>query len=492
VTSELHPHQEQAIKLLRASLGSGHRRPLLQAPTGYGKTLVAAYITEQALAKGRRVLMVVPRMTLVDQTVELFAAEGVDAIGVMQGDHPMTDCSQPLQIASVQTLIRRAKPPADLVIVDECHEQYHRLTTWLASPEMANVPVIGLSATPWSRGLSRIYDDLIVGARTGELIAAGFLAGYRIFAPAHPDLTAVGTVKDDYHRGQLAKVMSKPALVADVVTTWRRLGENRTTLVFAVDRAHARLLEAQFECAGIATAYIDAFTKTPERKAIFAKFHDGAVRVIVSIGTLTMGVDLDVRCIVLARPTKSEMLFVQMIGRGLRVAEGKDHCLILDHSDTTLRLGFPDQIHHDALDDGTRRRTSPRRAAEERLPKECPKCSFVKSIGVHVCPNCDFAPERQSNVKTIDGELVELNAEKATALAEAEREKRQRWYSMFIWLREQWAYKPGWVAKQYQTKFKDWPRGLDETPLVADAEVRNWARHRQIRYAKAKAKRAAA
>jgi superfamily II DNA or RNA helicase len=146
--------------------------------------------------------------------------------------------------------------------------------------------------------------------------------------------------------------MDRPELVADVVETWIKRGENRSTLCFAVDRAHAKNLQQQFESAGIRCGYIDAYTDSEERERIADLFHDGTYRVVCNVGCLTTGVDWDVRCIILARPTKSEMLFTQIIGRGLRTADGKDDCLILDHSETHLRLGFVTDIHHESLDEG--------------------------------------------------------------------------------------------------------------------------------------------
>jgi DNA repair protein RadD len=484
---DLHPYQTRAISLLRQSLAGGHRRPLLQLPTGAGKTVIAAAIVESALAKRKRVLMTVPLLSLVDQTVERFAEEGIHAVGVMQGMHPATDCTQPVQVASVQTLARRMIPEADLVIVDEAHKQFKFTTGWLASSAMANVPVIGLSATPRARGLGKTYDDLVVGAGIRELIDAEFLSDYRIYAPSHPDLTGIRTVAGDYHEGELSEAMQRPALVADVVSTWRKLGENRTTLVFAVDRAHARRLQNEFEEAGVSVAYIDAFTESRDRQAIFRQFHDGAARIIVSVATLTTGIDLDVRCIVLARPTKSEMLYVQIAGRGLRVAEAKDYCLLLDHSDTTLRLGFPDSIHHDKLDDGSPRSSSTTsKEHEEPLPKECSACHFLKPARVHKCPSCGFAPERQSNVQTIDGDLSELDAAQAKKIKKSDRHTKQKWFSQLHWIASQRGYKDGWVANQYKAKFGVWPQGLILCDVPADAEVAGWVRHRMIRYAKSR------
>ena len=246
----LHPHQTHGLELLRASLRAGKRRPMLQAPTGAGKTLLAAAIVEGALAKGNQVLFTVPFLSLVDQTVERFAEQGIHAVGVMQGYHPQTDGSQPVQVASVQTLIRRKLPKANIVLVDEAHRWFDFYGKWMAMPEWQNVPFIGLSASPWTKGLGKHYDDLLIPTTTKELIGKGFLSPFQVYAPSHPDLSQVKTVAGDYHEGQLSDVMSEPVLVADCVSTWLRLGEDRPTLCFCVDRAHARRVADEFEACG--------------------------------------------------------------------------------------------------------------------------------------------------------------------------------------------------------------------------------------------------
>lgn len=320
MSRELRPHQIKAIDGLRSSLKAGFRRPLLFLPTGAGKTRCAGEIVKGARAKGKRVLFVVPAIALIDQTVRSFWAEGITDIGVIQGQHPMTRPEAPVQVASIQTLQRRAIPPFDIVVIDEAHVLFDMLGKWMASETWQKVPFIGLSATPWTKGLGKHYDDLIQVTTTAELIEAGYLSPFRVYAPSHPDLGGVRTVAGDYHEGDLSEAMNKPALVADVVTTWRQRGENRPTFVFAVDRAHAKRLQTEFEKAGINCGYIDAFTKPDEREAMFKRFSAGELRVIASVGCLTTGVDLDVRCIVLCRPTRSEMLYCQIIGRGLRTA----------------------------------------------------------------------------------------------------------------------------------------------------------------------------
>ncbi len=153
----LRPHQSQAIEMLKQSLRSGKRRPLVQAPTGFGKTLVAAAIIEGALAKGKRVIFTVPVLPLVEQTVEAFRNDGVRNIGVIQGFHMMTDWSLPVQIASVQTLQRRKIPEADVVIIDECHRWFNFYGRWIDGPGMAKPSVHRAIRNPFHPGARSIF-----------------------------------------------------------------------------------------------------------------------------------------------------------------------------------------------------------------------------------------------------------------------------------------------------------------------------------------------
>jgi DNA repair protein RadD len=477
----LRPHQEKAIALLRASLGSGHRRPMIQAPTGFGKTVLASTIVQGALAKRKRVIFTVPSVDLVEQTVEAFWADGIRDVGVLQGNHPMTDYSRPVQIASLQTLARRGIPAADIVVVDEAHRRYDSLTKWMTDPNWQRVPFVGLSATPWAKGLGKDFDDLIIASTTAELIEQGYLSKFRVFAPSHPDLTGVKTVAGDYHEGQLSVVMQDGKLVADVVETWLTKGEDRPTLVFAVDRAHAKKLQTSFLAAGVPTGYIDGHMTREERKPVRDDFAAGRLRVVCNVGCLTTGVDWDVRCIVLARPTRSEILFTQIIGRGLRTAPGKADCLVLDHSDTHLRLGFVTDIQHDRLDTGNGTKSDAER--DEPLPKECPKCTYLRPPRIAVCPACGFKPEPKSKIECEAGELVELRGKKKPApptMAE-----KQAFYSELLGYADDRGWRRGWAANKYRKKFGVWPKGLDEVALEPSTTTRNWIKAQQIAWANA-------
>lgn len=483
----LRPHQERAITMLRQSLGpKRRRRPLLQAPTGAGKTIIGAAIIDMALVKSKRVIFTVPALSLIDQTVERFAEEGIGRIGVIQAAHPLTNPDQPVQIASVQTLLRRQIPPADLVLVDEAHRWFDFYARWMNDPAWTAVPFVGLSATPWTKGLGLHYDDLLVPTTIRELIEQGYLSPFKVFAPNHPDLSRVRTLAGDYHEGDLADAMMDRQLTADIVQTWLKLGEGRPTLGFAVDRAHAKTLQREFERVGVPCGYVDAYTGSAEREEIRQAFHAGDLKIVWNVGVLTTGVDWDVRCIILARPTKSEMLFVQIIGRGLRTADGKDHCLILDHSDNHLRLGFVTDIHHDALDQGKMRQKSDHKD-QEVLPKECPQCHFLRPPKVSPCPNCGFKPEIRSKIVCEEGDLVELLPNTKTKPVTYTPAQKRRIYGMFKHAANERGYDGGWAAHKFKDYTGDWPNGLrDATPVAPTPEIRSWIKAATIRWARRK------
>jgi DNA repair protein RadD len=507
----LHPHQMLGLKQLREALLSGSRSPLLGAPTAYGKTVVAvtiirAYVMTPAKCGAKqRVILTVPAIELIDQTVKMLISEGITDIGVLQGNHPMANPNAQVQVASVQTLMNRRIPMAQCVLIDECHRWFDFYERWMAMPEWRKCKFIGMSATPWTKGLAKHFDTLCVPTTTKKLIETinpltgrSFLSPFKVFAPDHPDLTGVGMVGDDYNKGQLGKAMLKPKLIANVVDTWLLRGRGRPSMCFAVNRAHAAALWAQFKAAGVKAAYIDGDTayiddedSPTSRERIRSMSHAGLIEQVVNIGVLTTGCDWPwISCISLARPTKSEMLYVQIIGRGLRDYEGKDHCLILDHSDTTERLGFVDDLYDEmmalGLDDGKLSRSKSKPKDEEKpLPKECPSCNALKPPKTPVCPHCGFHAKVQSTVRAENGELVEIDRNRKPKKVEPTNEVKQLWYSMLLGHAASRGMKKGWAFHKYREKFGKGPGNqIREIALEPNAEVASWIRSRQIAYAK--------
>jgi DNA repair protein RadD len=483
-------YQETALDLLRNSLRTGHQRPILQLPTGAGKTRIAAEIVLGSLSKERRAIFVVPRISLIEQTVAAFERESVWNIGVIQGQHFRTNPNAPVQIASAQTLARREIPAADVVIVDECHLQFQSITEWIAAPEWQAVPFIGLSATPWAKGLGKSYDDLLMPVSIQELIDEGYLSPFRVFAPPAPDLTAVRTVAGEFHEADLSDACDKTEIVADVVRTWLEKGENRQTLCYGVDRKHAQHLQERFIEADVRAEYIDCDTALFDREEIFDRFRSSETKLICNVATLDTGIDLDVRCIIDARPTRSRIRFVQTIGRGLRPGEGKDHLIVLDHAGNHQRLGLVTDIHFDALDDGESNRNLDKgRSDREPIIKLCPECRCVLPPQARECPACGFKIYAATEVLERDGELVELGSRLSGSISDRHRQewaKKDLWHGALVKIAKQKGYARGWAAHKYREKFGHWPTLNYPPEREPTVEILNWVRSRLIAYAKAR------
>ncbi|AUH33588.1 DEAD/DEAH box helicase [Paracoccus tegillarcae] len=477
---ELRSHQVKAVQMIRQSLAQGHQSVVCQMPTGAGKTVIASNIIEKAQAKSNSVIFTAPSVSLIDQTVEAFEGQGITDIGVMQANHPRTDRLAKVQVASVQTLARRDIPQAAMVIVDECHLRAKVIEELMV--DRPDVFFVGLSATPWSKGMGLLWQDMVTPCTISDLIDQGYLSQFRVFAPDIPDLSAVKTVAGDYNEAQTAEVMEGKALMASVVETWLAKGENRPTLLFGVNCAHAKQLAEAFQCAGVATAYCDAYTDSVERELIKRRFVAGDVKIACSVRTLTTGVDWPVSCIIDAAPTKSIMLHVQKIGRGLRVNEGTEDLLVLDHAGNSLRLGLVTDIRRDELDKTPpgQKQVSERK---EKLPKECANCAALHK-GLK-CPYCGHKRKPIAGVETVDGELIELTSAKAKN-EQATKAEKQLFYSMALWMAGQRGYKQGWAANLYRGKFQVWPRGLSDIATPADQAFLNYEKSRRIAYAKRK------
>ena len=184
-----------------------------------------------------------------------------------------------------------------------------------------------------------MFDDLIEVASTAELTEKGYLVPARYFSIAEPDMARVAIVAGDYQVKGAEQVMAP--LLGDIVETWLSRAGGRRTAVFCMSVAHSVSLRAFFAQAGVRAEHVDGTTPNGEREAIFARFASGETQVLCNVLVASIGFDLPaLDCIVLARPTKSLVMYLQMLGRGLRPAPGKSDCLILDHSGCVRRLGF--------------------------------------------------------------------------------------------------------------------------------------------------------
>lgn len=386
------------------------------------------------------------------------------------------------------------------VLVHNCHEIFKAQRDWIA--KSPNTVFIGLTATPWSKGMGDLYDRLVNPVSMQTLIDEGYLSKFRVFASAHPDLTGVRTIAGDYREDDLSSVMSSKTIVADVVSNWLDKGEGRQTILFAVDRAHAATLCEEFVEAGVAAEYIDGNTPREEREAMFVRYRNGDTLILCSVGVLTTGFDAPCQCIIFARPTRSEILWVQCFGRGLRVENGKNDLILFDHTDTALRLGLPTEINRDRLrtkatDDEEKQRVKDEGGEILPKPRECKACSFLIPPGhFGPCPSCGAeAPKRSSDVVTIEGELFEFGKDRPAKKPEGVKgglalQGKQAIYSQLLAL--QGSKSDGWVGRSYQDIFGVYPRGLEKVHMEPSAPLRSWVKSKLIAYAASMKNRRAA
>jgi DNA repair protein RadD len=355
----LRPYQEKLNADILAAFDAGHRRILAVLPTGGGKTVNAAALIEHFVAQMRSVIIFAHTREIVRQTSDKLTARGVQHGVIMAGLEDLQRPQALVQVASIQTLTARCirtshqpLPPAHLVIVDESHhvlaQTYQNLIKQIREiyPDAC---VIGLTATPCrgdGRGLGGTFDILVEGPQVQDLIDLGFLVRTTFYAPPEAAMKrlvrGVETVGHDYNQKRLGERMDRAPLIGDIVSQYAKHGQNRRAICYATV-AHSVHISERFNEVDIKCEHIDGTTPRGDRDAILQRLASGETQVVTNVGVLTEGFDAPVvGCIILARPTKSFGLYRQMVGRGLRPAEGKTDCIVLDHSGAVYRHGLPE------------------------------------------------------------------------------------------------------------------------------------------------------
>ena len=340
-----------------------------------------------------------------------------------------------------------------------------------------------------------MFEILITGPSTSELIDQGHLVPARVYAPSRPDLTGIKVERGDYVESQLAAVMDTGVIVGDIVSHYLRLAKDRKAVVFATGVAHSRHIADEFRNAGVLAAHIDGSTPTDERDAILKQLANGSIDVVSNAMVLTEGWDCpDVSALILARPTKSIGLYRQMVGRVLRPAAGKTDAVVLDHAGAVFAHGFPDEPIEWSLSPNKRAENTAQSARHTgHSPKltDCPECHAVRLEG-RPCTSCGWRPVPKAvPIDVLEGELGEVGRDRRVAEYLATLDEKRQWHAELAWIANERGYRPGWAAHKHKEKFGHWPEDRFIEPAAPSPEVRAWVKSRQIAYAKAMARGAA-
>ena len=298
-----------------------HKRVLLQAPTGAGKTALTVYMMGRAAEQGKRSVFLVHQNELLSQTSRALWAQKLEHGMIAAG---RSRSRQPAQVASVQTLVRRLDQyeMPDLIIIDECHRSAS--ASYQAILEhWPGVRVVGLTATPQrtdGKGLDDTYQTIVLGPSIRELMDAGYLCDYEIFAPPNTlDLSAVKTRMGDYDKGELEATLDKPTITGDAVATYRKHASGKRCVVMCVSIKHAEHVRDSYLAAGVPAEMIEGSMTNKEREEVLNRMRTGETLVIAQVQLLIEGVDIpSIEVVQWLRPTQSLIVWMQGNGRGLR------------------------------------------------------------------------------------------------------------------------------------------------------------------------------
>lgn len=397
----LRPYQEDGFRRVLEAYKRGAKRVLMVLATGGGKTTVFGKLIEQTAERNHRSLILVHRRELATQAANRLQEFGVRYGMIMANTTPTPYA--PVQIATVQTLVRRKLPQAGLIVCDEAH--LSTAETWAQTlAQYPNAKVLGVTATPWRMGgkpLAGAYDEVVVVATPGQLRQQGYLCDYQGFGYLAPDLSGVKTTGGEYNEQQSAAAMRQSGIVANIVEKWRAHASHLSTVVFAVTVEHSQQLAREFQAAGVRAEHLDGATPLDKRNAIMRRLADGTTQVLCNVGVAVEGIDIPrLKCCVLARPTKSLARAIQMMGRVRRPWEGQT-ARIHDHAFVIAEHGLPDDDRDYTIHAKESRGNS---SEGDEIPPltTCSSCGCI--FHGSSCPECSTPrPVVEREIHTVEG-----------------------------------------------------------------------------------------
>lgn len=412
---KLYPHQEKFIDDIRFAFKT-NRSVLAQAPVGFGKTIISAYMGKRILEKKTSLFFTVHRKDLIVQTQRTFQKFEIPFMIIAAG---YSHNPSPIQICSINTLQNRLTkyPTPSIVILDEAHHSSAK--GWAKVVKYyreRGAYILGLSASPWrlnGEGLKDHFDTMVKGPSMRWLIDNGFLSKYRMFAPSRPSLSGTHVRMGEYVQSEIEDIMDKPSITGDAVEHYKRHALNKKTICFCVSIAHSKHTAEMFNQNGVSAAHLDGECSNEYRQKVITDFAAGRVNVITNCGLFSEGFDLSlqsqqditVEAVILLRPTKSLALYIQMTGRGLR--KKPDPAIILDHANCVMEHGLPDDDRDWTLDG------SPKKSKSEKTVavKICPMCYAALPASISTC-ECGHVFEVNSrDIAHVAGDLDEIDIE---------------------------------------------------------------------------------
>ena len=474
------------------------------SPTGSGKTVIQCMIAKRELARGDGTAILTPRNEIFDQTLrmarELCGAHNVSTLRAKRPGESWNPVN-PVHIVSWPTLIARARrtdfwfPRVQRVIVDECHLSVAPKILEILEHYAPKARIDGYTATParlTGKGLGSFFTEIKHVTSVRQLIEQGYLAPVEYYGAATPDLTGIKIRRGDYETKKLSKACVE--LVGDAVDNWLRLASDRHTIVFAVDIAHCEALAERYRHVGVRAAALHTGMDQTERDKVVAAFKAQHIQVLVNVSIASYGFDApSVNCIQACRPTKSIVLHLQMIGRGMRPKPEGASCMMLDHAGNVQALGMADDLYRWTLDEGRTAATNWSRMEESGEKDDsktytCEECSHIFARS-RVCPMCGWkVPFRKRDVDTKEADLVPIGRNLVERLPEG-------WpsHEVFFAMLRHYAqnkrpkpYKLMWAVMKFEEKCGCRPPAHwnDHALVPPNERIRNWIKGQQIRWLK--------
>lgn len=496
------PYQTRMFNQIREAIGNGHKRILVVLPTGGGKGVCTARIMQMTSEKGHDSVFFAAQRELITQIAKHLGNFSVPYRTIMSGVADEYDTFEDfmkgnhISLVAKDTLWARAFrnskieiPPAKIVHIDECHASLSR-TYQSIMEKYADSIVIGWTATPCrsdNKPLGQYYDVLIQGATYKELQDDEFLVPVRVIAPDRPDLKGCKVSRGDYSKGDLERRMNRDEMVGSIVKEWLNHAQGRSTVCFAAGISHSIHIRNLFRAEGISAEHIDGTMPIEERDSIMERARSGEVRVVTNYGVLHTGVDVPQwKYLICARPTKSFALWRQMGGRIQRPFAGHDHCVIQDHSDNALVMGFPDEdVEWEINGDGDIAKKHREKKAREKSegketgdPYRCEKCHAV--YRGYRCPSCGHRPEEKGKaIKMKAGDLKELERKKANREA-TPMDKQKFWDECLGWAIGGNKL-VGAAAHRYKERFGVFPNSeIENVPRSSQWKMRGRDFHKKV------------